>query len=69
LSTTGSVTFADSVQGTIDMRDVGDMLDGVRLVAAADEGAALWGAADEAALQAWFTRYVDEWLITQARSC
>jgi hypothetical protein len=51
------------MQGNIDMRDIGDALDAVRLMQHQDP--ALWTKEDEAALQKWFRRYTDEWLLTQ----
>ena len=57
--------FCWCLQGTIDMRDIGELLDAVRLIEATD-GAA-WPAADEAALHAWFKTYIDDWLVSQAR--
>lgn len=51
------------MQGTIDMRHIGHLLDAVRLVAAED--ATAWNATDEAALRGWATRFMDGWLSTQ----
>ena len=59
------ICFCWCLQGTIDMRDIGELLDAVRLIEATD-GAA-WPAADEAALHAWFKTYIDDWLVSQAR--
>ena len=53
------------MQGTIDMRDIGYLLDGVRLVAHVDPAA--WNEQDEAAMMAWVTEYVDGWLVSQVR--
>jgi hypothetical protein len=51
------------MQGTIDMRHIGDALDAVRIVEWMDP--ALWTPEDDAALQDWFQRYIDGWLVPQ----
>ena len=47
------------------MRDIGNLLDAVRLVHSVDESA--WSRQDENQLMAWFTTYADDWLISQVR--
>ena len=49
------------LQGTIDMRDMGSLFDGLRLIHALDP--TQWTDADETAMKTWTRRYVDEWLV------
>jgi hypothetical protein len=51
------------VQGTIDMRHIGDVLDAVRIVEWMNP--TLWTPEDDAGLRDWFQRYVEGWLIPQ----
>jgi hypothetical protein len=45
------------------MRDIGEALDGIRLMQYMDPS--MWTEEDDKALQFWLTRYLNEWLMTQ----
>jgi hypothetical protein len=49
------------VQGTIDMRHIGDLLDGLNAVSTLAPD--IWTEANDSLLRNWFQRYLDEWLI------